>query len=131
MAPSHTARTAHTPAAPAAPGIVLALGPRPLGASPLLACGSFHLPLAEAEALGPEVHRALVLLVQLGAEHRVLMPFRDLLLFADDVVAVPDGVQGCFACDVFELLGGVLAGSYHVSVSLGARLSNVATTTVS
>ena len=125
MTACSTARAPYGPPAPDAPGITLALAPRPSLASPLVASGSFHLLLAEAQELGPEVHRALVLLVQHPAESFVLTPFRELLLFADDLVAVPGGVQGSFTVDLLALRGQFAAGDYHVSASLGQRLSNV------
>ncbi|MBW2523163.1 MAG: hypothetical protein JRI23_03270 [Deltaproteobacteria bacterium] len=123
-------QTALSPEPPAAPGIALALAPRPSPASPLVVHGSFRLTPEQIEVLGGEPHRAVVLLVQHGPGHNVYVPFRDRVLFADDVTASESGVTGFFNLDVFELQGQFAAGTYHLSVSLGELISPVLETLV-
>lgn len=123
-------RTELSPPVPAAAGVVITLAPRPLPMSPLVVHGAFRLSAEQAALLKNEVHRSIVAVVQHGPAHAVYLPFRDLVLFADDVAAAPGGVTGYFNFDVFELQGGLAAGPYHLLVSMGELVSAVVETFV-
>jgi hypothetical protein len=130
MAALSTQRVPLSPALPASPGIVLALAPRPQPLSPLLVHGAFLLDPATAEAIGGEPHRGIVVVVQHGEAHSAYTPFRDPVLFADDVAHGPRGVEGYFTLDVFALQGSFAPGPYHVLVSMGELVSPVVETFV-
>jgi hypothetical protein len=106
-------------------GIAIDLAPRPVRNSPLVIHGTYRIPWALAETIEPPLHRALVLVVQRGAVHRVATPFRERVLFGDDERETQGGALGHFTLDVFELQGGEAAGDYHLLVSLGEMVSNV------
>lgn len=130
MAAASVAPNPLSPAPPAQPGIALALAPRRLPDDPLVVHGAFRLSEAEAAALGDAVHRAVVLLVQHGPTPNVYVPFREQVLFGDDVTAADDGVEGYFNLDVFALQGGLAPGRYHLLVSMGERRSAVLETVI-
>ena len=119
-----------SPALPPEPGIVLTLAPRPLPLSPLVVHGSFLLSQEQSDALDGGIHRAVVLVVQHGSLHNALTPFRDRVIFADDVTPGTAGMAGYFSLDVFELQGGFAAGHYHLLVSIGEQVSAVVETYV-
>lgn len=123
-------KTLHSPAPPATPGIALGLAPRPSPASPLLLHGAFRISVEQAKWLGGEPHRAVVLLVQHGPAHNVYVPFRERVLFVDDVGGSGGDVTGYFNLDVFDLQGQFAAGNYHLLVSMGELISSVVETTV-
>jgi hypothetical protein len=128
MAPSAT-DIARTPLCPALAaefaGVQIAVAPRPQRSSPLVIHGAYRIPWADADAIEPSRHRALVLVVTAGAGHLVASPFRERILFEDDEQQTRGGALGFFTIDVFEQLGREAAGDYHLLVSLGRHTSNV------
>lgn len=98
---------------------------------PLIIHGSFNVPYAQAEALGRPIHRALVLVVQIGSYRNVYTPFREFVLFPDDEFgASGGGLGGYFNIDVFSLLGAPIPGDYHLVVSIGEHVSTAAEASV-
>jgi hypothetical protein len=123
MSVTSLARHAQSPAPPDEPGIVItAVQPAPRA---LHLHGAFRLDMSDIEALGPTPSRSLALLVTHRVDAFIGTPFRDFLVFGDDLLATPGGAVGYFNLDVFELLGGPRAGDHHLSVSLGRHVSNV------
>jgi hypothetical protein len=118
-----------TPLCPTLPpelaGVRIALAPRPERSSPLVVHGSYRIPWADADAIEPSRHRAIVLVVTGGEGFSVTTPFRERILFPDDEQETRTGPVGFFTLDVFELLGADPPGDYHVLVSLGPYTSNV------
>lgn len=106
-------------------GVAIAVAPRPARNSPLVVHGTYRVPWALADTIEPPLHRALVLVVQNGALHSAVTPFRDKVLFGDDERETPAGVLGHFTMDVFELGEGLVPGDYHLLVSLNELISNV------
>jgi hypothetical protein len=88
--------------------------------------GVFQLPEADARRIDGQPHRALVLVVMTqSCAFAVLAPFRELLLFDDDVEIVSGNVRGYFSV---RLLDGaeneLFAGEAHVHASLGELVSD-------
>jgi hypothetical protein len=123
-----------TPLCPVLPpdfaGVRIALAPLPERSSRLVVHGAYRLPWADAEAIEPSRHRALVLVVTSAHLHFVATPFRAQILFADDEQETRGGPAGYFSLDVFALMGADPPGEYHLLVSLGPYTSNVETVTI-
>lgn len=129
--PNTVTRHESSPPFPKVAGVTISVAPQADPGNPLLVHGSFNVPYAQAEALGRPIHRAIVLVVQIGEYHNVLMPFREFVLFADDEFGAPsNGIGGYFNLDVFSLLGAPIPGDYHLVVSIGEYVSTAAEASV-
>lgn len=124
-------RDADSPPLPKSAGLILSVAPHADPRNPLVIRGAFNVPYAQAEALGRPVHRALVLLVQIGEYYNVFTPFREFVLFPDDEIGAPsNGIGGYFNIDAFSLLGAPIPGDYHLVMSLGEYVSAAVETSV-
>lgn len=129
MSETHLLRHPLSPAPPAEAGIALVAGPRS-PREPLVVHGTFRLDMRDLEELGASPTRGVTLVVTNGELFGAYTPFRDHVMFGDDLAAAPGGAIGHFNIDVFEQQGGYAAGDYHLFVSLGTRISNVIRLTV-
>lgn len=114
-----------TPALP--PGFLgLRVGGPSEGAlgSPCVIAGSYRIPDADAAEIGTPAHRGLVVAVT-GLHYRcTAVPFRRVLLFAEDETQSAEGREGRFQIDLASAVPLRHAGHYFATVSLGAHLSN-------
>lgn len=115
---------ASPPLADAGPGVALAGPPALAKGAPCVVSGAFRVPDDEAEALGSNPHRALILSVTSLAVHHVNAPFARAVLFADDIVRSTRGVEGFFNADAFSRVRFTDPGVYYVTAALGHLLSN-------
>src|SRR5262249_41562041 len=106
-------------------GVQIVAAPRPQRMSPLAIHGAYRIPWADADALAPSRHRAIVLVATAGDRYVVATPFRGRILFEDDELSSQIRPTGFFSIDVFEIQGSDAPGDYHLLVSLGPYTSNV------
>jgi hypothetical protein len=111
---------------PAAAPAIRLVGPGSIDvATPLVVSGAFAVSEAEYLQRKGTPHRDLVLSVHREPFYACLHPFRDCLVFADDVLAAGGMRIGWFRLDVWSCCGFRLEGHYYVRVSLGALVSPV------
>jgi hypothetical protein len=109
-------------------GVRIQLAARPLASSPLVVHGVYRVAAADVADFQPPAARGVVVVVQRNLTPFVATPFRERVLFDDDVVVTDAGIEGAFTLDVREVLGGdgaSSAGRFHIFVSLGPHVSNV------
>lgn len=112
-------------APPATPGILL-LGPGSVDLdAPFMLSGVFAVSDAEHRRRSGTPHRDLVLSVHREPFYASLHPFRDCLVFVDDVLAIGELRAGWFRLDVWSCCGFRVEGRYYLRVSLGAMMSAV------
>lgn len=117
-------------APPAEPGIRL-VGPRTIDVdAPLVLSGAFAVPEAEHARRSGTPHRDLVLSVHREPFYACVQPFRDHLVFADDVHPARGLFVGWFSFDAWSCCGFRLEGRYYLRVSLGRTISPVCEVTV-
>jgi len=110
-------------ALPPSPGILL-VGPGAIDIdAPFVLSGRFVVTEAEHRRRSGATHRDLVLSVHREPFYASLHPFRDCLVFADDVLAAGDLRVGWFRFDVWSCCGFRVEGDYYVRVSLGTMIS--------
>lgn len=100
---------------------------------PLPLRGKFNVPY-DASGLnvtGPEVIKHIVLVVTRGANYQTLTPFRDVIVFTDDIKPTAEGCSGHFNLDVFEKISFDGEGDYYILCSLGVYTSNIVRVVVS
>lgn len=94
-------------------------------AAPLVLAGVFAVTAAEHDSRAAAPHRDLVLTVHREPFYAVRQPFRDSLVFADDVAGAGPLRIGGFRVDVWSCCAFRVPGRYYLRVSLGMMLSNV------
>lgn len=94
---------------------------------PILLRGKFHIPLRNAgiTARGSEVLKHIVLVVTRGGNYQTLAPFKNVIVFADDIKQTEDACSGFFQLDVFEKISFDGEGDYYILCSLGVYTSNI------
>lgn len=99
--------------------------PKQRPGDPLLVTGRFRISKAQAEALGTETHRAMVVAVALAnaAEFSAALPFAKASLFPDDTTSAGGMVTGFFQVDARELSGIRYPGDYTVICSIGTLVA--------
>jgi hypothetical protein len=106
------------------PGIKI-IGPSQVDlASVFPISGQFVISAEKFEQYNGAPHRHLVLTVLHHPGFNSINPFRESLLFCDDVQEISDGFCGWFNLDVFAYVSSV-KGTFHIRVSLGGELSDV------
>jgi len=92
--------------------------------------GRFIISKKEFERLGRVPHKHLVLTILRKSQHGSAHPFRNCLLFQDDVQKAANAFSGWFSFDVWDYANFRYEGIYYVRVSLGDALSNVVKATI-
>lgn len=114
----------------AAPGVIIN-GPRSIDVLSVFSIsGRFIVSEKEFVRLASAPHRHLVLTVLREPMYGSYHPFRNVMIFHDDVQTLTGAHGGWFSLDVWSYAGFRHAGTYHIRVSLGESLSNVIETTV-
>ena len=117
-------------AVPAAPGILLE-GPGSIDVgAPFLLSGVFAVTDSEHQRRSSTTHRDLVLSVHREPFYASLHPFRDCLVFTDDVLAVGALRAGWFRLDVWSCCRFRIEGRYYLRASLGTMMSAACVVTV-
>lgn len=112
-------------AAPAEPGVLIVMPASLDRNAPLMLSGVFAVTEAEHRIRSGTPHRDLVLSVHREPFYTCTHPFRDSLVFADDVVAVGGLRIGWFRLDVWSCCELRMEGRYYLRVSLGTMISPV------
>jgi len=93
----------------------------------ILVRGKFNI-LYEQNGLmvkGSDVLKHIVLVVTRGGNHFADAPYRDVIVFEDDIIETDKGCSGRFNFNVFEKVGFNGAGDYYIMCSLGTVTSNI------
>jgi hypothetical protein len=110
--------------APQAPGLVLVGPERCRRGEECLIHGAFRIETSGDPGTPSEAHRALALAVTSLHEDWTLDPFRQSLLFEDDLRRDARGATGEFVVDLAVDGGFRHPGRYYVTASLGRHTSN-------
>lgn len=110
-------------APPESPGIRIAAARSIRVDAPLVLQGIFVISEAEHAHRSGTPHRDLALTVHREPFYACVQPFRDNLVFSDDVVAAGDRRIGWFTLDVWACCGFRAEGVYYLRVSLGEKIS--------
>lgn len=111
---------------PGEPGIRI-VAPRTIALdAPFPIAGCFAITEPEHFARAQTPHRDLVLSVHREPFYACVHPFRDRMVFADDVLAAGPLRVGWFSFDVWRYCAFRREGRYFVRISLGERISQAA-----
>jgi hypothetical protein len=72
----------------------------------------------------------IVLVVTRGANYAAMKPFKDIVVFEDDVHGTDEIAMGNFKLNVFDHIQFNGPGDYYILCSLGSYLSNITKVTV-
>ncbi len=126
--PNALASAACPPLAGAGPAIQIACDAKVSSHGPFIVAGTFRIGAEDAPVstpiLGDQPHRSLVLVVWREPFYHASTPFRDLVLFPDDVTATPAGQIGHFHFDVLAHSRFNAPGTWYLAVSLHVHHSN-------
>lgn len=112
------------------PGIAIA-GPEFPGLdTPFKISGRFICSQEDYERMNRVPHRHLVLTVLRKSMYGSMLPFKDYMVFRDDVEKAGKNYSGWFSFDVWDYAKFRYEGVYYVRVSLGESLSNVVEATM-
>lgn len=95
--------------------------------TPLILRGEFKLAYAEAgtSARDEQVLKHIVMVVTRGGNYQTLVPFKDVVVFPEDVKRTENSVLGFFNLNLFDKIAFGGAGTYFILCSLGKHTSNV------
>jgi len=86
--------------------------------------GRFIVSQEDFERMDRVPHRHLVLTVLRKSLYGSMHPFKNYVIFQDDVAKIGDTYSGWFSLDVWDYSKFRYEGTYYIRVSLGDALSN-------
>lgn len=94
--------------------------------------GEFEIPYQQLGMTvdGAEVLKHVVLVVTRGGNRAAIRPFKDVILFEDDIKEGDQGCSGFFNFNLFDQISFDGAGDYFIMCSLGTTTSSIIKVTV-
>ncbi len=94
---------------------------------------SFQVPLLGIgpEVTGAEILKHVALVVTRGGNYQAVSPFKDVIVFPDDIKISESSYSGFFNFDVFDKISFDGEGEYFVLCSIGTITSNIVKVSVS
>jgi len=83
--------------------------------------GSFVTPLTKSDLS----HKSLVLTINSNGRFKVIAPFKDTILFNEDIILTKNSKVGYFQLNIMTYLDITLPGEYHTICSIDKFLSNI------
>lgn len=76
-------------------------------------------------ARGSGILKHIILVVTRTANYQSVAPFKDVIVFEDDVIETGEGCSGVFNIDIFNKILFDGAGDYYTLCSIGSTTSNI------
>ena len=113
-------------------GITLSAQPQCKESEGILVRGEYKVPYAEASVpkQATLMPKHIVLVVTRSGNYQAMKPFRDMVVFEDDVKDDGKNAAGNFNFNVFDHIPFKEGGDYYILCSLGNYLSNIIKVTV-
>jgi hypothetical protein len=95
---------------------------------PMLCRAKFQIPRQGIgpTVKGPEILNHITLVVTRGGNYQAISPFKNVIVFSDDIKITESTCSGFFNFDIFEKIAFDGEGEYFVLCSIGTITSNIA-----
>lgn len=103
------------------------LQPRGVGENKTVLHGKFNITYEESGLLvtGADVLSHVILVATRTANYQSVTPFKDVVIFEDDVTETGSGCTGVFNIDLFKKILFDGEGDYYILCSIGSVTSNI------